>query len=331
MKKVLFRADAKPEIGIGDLMSLIHLAEYFEADGWQTFFMIRSYPAGLKLTEQYQVKNLNIIESDISISDEVIKINQFIVDYDIDLIFFEITENRLSDYTGITSNVYKACVSFDGYILPDMDLVVDWDVEAEKFIQPEKYPNTKFLLGPEHVILPFNFDMTRAAKRIFNTPPERLLICMGGADEFNHTCKIINSLIGQNNQMHTTVIIGSGYEHQKELEKVLNTAGFKFNVKENISNMFEEYLKCDIAIGTGGLISSELVATNTPSFLIAAYKHQEARCVYFDKKGWVTYLGDHVDLKRFFKNLTNGSYLNYEIKLSFNTQNIVDECNKFVV
>ena len=327
-KKVLFRADAKPEIGIGDLMSLIHLSKYFEADGWTTFFMIRSYPAALKLVERYEIEHLKIIESSISIPEEVATINQFLLDNDIDLVFFEITENRLSDYTGITSDVYKACVSFDGYILPDMDLVVDWDVEAEKYFQPQKYPDTKFLLGPEYVILPFDFDMKRVAKRAFNIPPKRLLICMGGADEFNLTCKIVNALIEQKNKMHITIIIGSGYEYREELEHCLKNSELSFEIKENISNMFEEYMACDVAIGTGGLTSSELVATRTTAFLIAAYQHQEARCRYFDEKGWAIYLGNRNEWKKDFSIIFNKKMENRP-SACFNTKAIVMACNGF--
>ncbi|MFQ5676793.1 MAG: hypothetical protein ACE5G1_12925, partial [bacterium] len=37
---------------------------------------------------------------------------------------------------------------------------------------------------------------------------------------------------------------------------------------------------------------SELVATHTPSLLVAAYEHQVARCRYFDEKGMAVYLGN---------------------------------------
>lgn len=328
MKKVLFRADAKPEIGIGDLMSLIHLAKYFEGDGWSTYFMIRSYPAALKLVDKYGVKNLKIIESDICIPDEVFAINQYVREKDIDLVFFEITENRLSDYTGITSNVYKACVSFDGHILPDMDLVVDWDVEAEKIIQPARYPFTKFLLGPEFVILPFNFDKNRINRRIYNKLPQRLLICMGGADEHNITCKIVKTLIEKKNSLHTTIVIGSGYEHREKLESCIRKGFFNCEIKENISNMFEEYMACDVAIGAGGLTASELVATNTPAFLIGVYIHQEARCRYFNEKGWAIYLGDRYEWYSNFPKILDCKVTN-KASTYFNTLSIVKACNGF--
>ena len=55
--------------------------------------------------------------------------------------------------------------------------------------------------------------------------------------------------------------------------------------------MLDEYLSCNIGIGAGGLTSSEMVATRLSTILIATYKHQIARCKYFDKQGWAKYLG----------------------------------------
>lgn len=327
--KILFRADAKPRIGIGDLMSLIHLSKYFQATGWATAFMIRSYPAALKLARKYELKNVSIIDPNISIPDEVLRINEFVAENEVDLVFFEITENKLSDYTSITPDVYKACVSFDGHIPSDMDLVVDWDVAAHQYFTPSQYPGSKFLLGAEYVILPFNFDKKRIRARRLNTPPKKLLICMGGADEFNLTCDIADALTAKRINMDTTIIVGSGYEHRNELEACLRQAAFPYEIKENICDMFEEYMACDIAIGAGGLTASELVATGTPAFLVAAYQHQKARCEYFDKKGWATYLGTRDEFKNNFSGITNPG-INKNSSAFFNTEKIVTACNEIV-
>ena len=75
MKKILFRADAKPSIGIGDLMSLIHLSKYL--DNWEKHFVIRNYRAGVDLAKKYRVENLYILDENISIEDEVDFLNKF--------------------------------------------------------------------------------------------------------------------------------------------------------------------------------------------------------------------------------------------------------------
>jgi len=154
MRKILFRADAKPSIGIGDLMSLVHLSRYFEDSGWETHFMIRGYDAGVKLASRYNLKRLEILPPGVSVMDEVDAINQYSIKNSIDMLFFEITERKLTEYQGLLSEVKKACVCFDGVILDDFHLVVDWDVEASRYFIPKDYPNTIYLLGPEYVVLP---------------------------------------------------------------------------------------------------------------------------------------------------------------------------------
>jgi spore coat polysaccharide biosynthesis predicted glycosyltransferase SpsG len=329
MKKVLFRADARPKIGIGDLMSLIHLSKYFEDNGWETHFIIRRYDAALKLVKKYNVERLAELPPNISVRSEIEAINQYSKRNCIDLLFFEITERKLTEYRGLLPGVKKACVSFDGSILSNMDLVVNWDVDAHRYFKPENHSNTRFLLGPEYVILPFDFDFKLINKRQYRPFPEKMLICMGGADELNFTQKIINALNQNQNQMRVTIIVGSGYNHREKLEKSLSSVPFEYEVKQNISRMFEEYMECDVAIGSGGLTASELVATRTPSVLIATYEHQIARCRYFDSARCAKYIGyRHFDDRELIKSIFNPIKPNGQI--CFDTKAIVNECNEII-
>jgi spore coat polysaccharide biosynthesis predicted glycosyltransferase SpsG len=186
----------------------------------------------------------------------------------------------------------KAAVSFDGNLLEDLSLVVSWVPNTSQLFFPEKFPNTRFLLGYQFVTLPPEFfDDHRIKNRQYKYNPEKVLVAMGGADENNLTQKVVDVLIKSNIDLQVTIVVGGGYEFSEELEKVLRISGLNFCLKNNITNMLEEYLKCDVAIGAGGLTASELVASRTPSLLIAAYEHQIERCMFFQSKGWVRYLG----------------------------------------
>ena len=90
------------------------------------------------------------------------------------------------------------------------------------------------------------------------------------------------------------------------LREGLKDARCDITIMQNIDKMFEEFMGCDIAIGAGGLTAFELIATRTPSLIMAAYEHQIARCSYFDKAGWATYLGFRsLDEDALFKKLTS--------------------------
>jgi spore coat polysaccharide biosynthesis predicted glycosyltransferase SpsG len=328
-RRVLFRADAEPSIGTGDLMSLIHLSKYFRSDNWDCYFLIKDYPTAIRLAEDNGLNNVSLIDRNFSLTKEIDLINNMTVFTDISLLFFEITKIKLSSYQGLIPGVPKACVSFDGEILEEMDLVVDWDVDAYKFFQPERHPQTKFLLGPEYVILPLNYDHNRIAARNFITPPKRLLVCMGGADEQNFTQKIVDALLDSDKQLESIIILGAGYQYKAHLEKSLSGSKSKFTVKENVLNMFKEYMECDLAIGAGGLIASELVATRTPSILLATYQHQISRCQYFDDRGWARYLGykefARQDLLEAIEHIQMPAQ-----KPVFNTRAILEACNEII-
>lgn len=326
MKKILFRADAAPHIGIGDLMSLINISKYFD-ETYEKYFIIKDYKAGVDLVKKYDLENCFIIDSSVPLKDEIIYINNFIDDYNIDILFFEITERKLSEYTGINKKVKKVAVNFDGHILDDLDLVIDWDVEAYKFFDIQKYPNTKFLLGPEYVILPREFYSKKVEIRKSNSINKKVLIAMGGADEFDFTGKVVDSVVKSNLEIELNIIIGSGYEYKDALETRLNNSNMKYQIKQNITNMLDEYLTCDIGVGAGGLTSSELVATKVSPILIATYEHQIARCKYFAKMDWARYLG----FKRYNENDLIDAILNPikpKIANIFNTKALVDEIEK---
>ncbi|MCX6077363.1 MAG: glycosyltransferase [Campylobacterales bacterium] len=326
MKKILFRADAAPHIGIGDLMSLINISRYFD-EKYEKYFIIKNYKAGVDLINKYDVKNCFIIDSECSLEEEIAYINDVISKKSISILFLEITERKLSNYIGISKKVRKVCINFDGYILDDLDLVIDWDAEADKFFDVSKYPNTKFLLGPQYVILPKEFYSEKVVHKKNSSTYKKVLIAMGGADEFDFTGKVVDSIIKSNLEVTLNIIVGSGYEYKKTLEEKLNNSDMKYNIKQNITNMLDEYLNCDIGIGAGGLTSSELVAAKVSTILIATYEHQIARCKYFNERGWVRYLGyrefNDTDLIDAILNSIQPCENNI-----FNTQVIVDEIKK---
>ncbi|MBF0515505.1 MAG: hypothetical protein HQK97_00100 [Nitrospirae bacterium] len=290
MRKILFRGDARPSIGTGDLMSLVTLSYYFEQDGWQTYFLIRGYEAGIKIIEGRGIKNVTVIAPDCSIQEEQKAMEAIIAQNNIDCLFLEITERTLTDYD-LPSGVKKVCVNFDGIIPDGIDIVINWDVEGTTYFDIKRHPKTRFLIGPQYIILPFNFDKSRIAARTYAPRPQHVLIAMGGADELNFTQKVLDTILGIESDLKITLIIGAGFLYKKELEMSLSKSNNRHVIKQDIKDMFLEYLSCDVAVGAGGLTSYELIATATPVILIATYEHQIGRCEYFDAQGWARYLG----------------------------------------
>lgn len=327
MKKILFRADAKPSIGIGDLMSLIHLSKYFEKDGWKTYFMIRGYKPALDLIAKYGIGDFETINVDATIADEVVEINKVCSNFDIDVIFFEISERYLSEYTGLIVKPLKVAATINDKLLDDIALILDWDPKAKALFGDSVYPYAKKLLGMEFVILPYQFLYDdRIYKREYRKIPSKVLVAMGGADEYDFTSKVVSVLLDMKDEIELRVVVGSGYTNMKHLQSILENTDLKYEILHNVADMLESYLWCDVGIGAGGLTCSEFVATKTPSVVLATYEHQIQRCLAFEEKGLISYLGYRVFDADRLKSLVKNPVLPADA-FAFKTDAIVDALN----
>jgi spore coat polysaccharide biosynthesis predicted glycosyltransferase SpsG len=292
--KYLFRADAAPHIGIGDLVSLIKLSEYLEGE---KYFIVKDYEASIKLVESFNL-NYFIIDKNISTKDEVDFINKIVRVKEIDKLIIEITEKKLIEYVGLEAPK-KIAVNFDGQICDGLDLVINWNSNSMK------YP-VRSLVGYEYAVIDKRFFEIKKAQ------PTQVLAAMGGADEIDMTYKIVETLL-KNGITDLNVIVGAGYEG-----KVYELLEPKVNVKD----MANEYSQAKVAITAGGLSAIEAVATKTPVILIANYEHQIKRCKFLAEIGVAKFLGyREFDEKKFIESLHNFKIEDYKIK----TKKVVDE------
>jgi spore coat polysaccharide biosynthesis predicted glycosyltransferase SpsG len=291
MPGILFRADAHPGIGTGDLASLIHLSRYFLRKGWCIFFVVRRTISACGLLKAKGLeKDIFFIDEKESLAGEIEQINRTVTSHDISAMFFEITDRKLTEYQGLPRNIFKACVSFDSNVPRDFNFVLDWGVTADSNYDQSSFPQAVFMLGPEYVILPEEFDSPAIENRTYRPEVRNVLIAMGGGDEYNVTNNVVTSL-RECSSLNLFIVLGAGYAYYDDFVTTLENIEPQYTVFRNINTMFDLYMECDVGIGAGGLISSEFVATRTPTILISTYEHQISRCRYFAKRGSTLYIG----------------------------------------
>jgi len=325
MKRILFRADALKKIGTGDLMSLIQLSKYFAKDGWEVSFLTKKTQASINMLEANSIKDVFFIEPNKSLSSEIEMINSIGDKNKVPAFFMEITERRMTDYENLISIPFKACVCFDGFVPKDFVFVLDWGINSQSLYDQELNPSVKYLLGPRYVILPISFNHEIISQRKYSNATQNVLVAMGGGDEYNLTLKIVTDLL-ELNSLTLHIILGAGYEYEDSLSKLLSNSCLKYKTYKNIKNMFAKYMECDVGIGAGGLISSELVATKTPTILISTYEHQIERCQFFDNKGLVIYLGHKEYDKRLLQNFVKTPIIP-KSSIDFNSNEIINQFN----
>jgi len=286
---IVFRADAAPHIGIGDLVSLIKLSNYLKGE---KLFVIKDYEASLKLVKTYNLSYL-VIDKNISTKDEI----EFLNSLNYKTIILEITEKSLLEYKALKNR--KIAINFDGIVPNNFDFVINWNSNSLKYPQ-------KALVGFEYAIIDKKFFQIKKEN------PNKILIAMGGADEFDITTKVVKFLL-KNGITNLNVIVGAGYR------------GEVFNYitpKVNVLDMANEFKNAKIAITAGGLSSTEAITTKTPTILIATYEHQIDRCKFYEQKGVAKYIGfrdfNEKELLKYIKGFEIGKF---EIK----TKKVIDE------
>ena len=125
---------------------------------------------------------------------------------------------------------------------------------------------TKLYLGLNYSLLREDFLNVKPRKR---DSLKRVLLCMGGADKFDITSKLIQHLQKYKYIEDVDVIIGSSYQHEERLKKTIKKYNQKINLFSNLSSkeMVRQMQKCDCAILPASTICFEALATGIPFFV----------------------------------------------------------------
>jgi hypothetical protein len=294
MSRILFRADALPSIGTGDLVSLVALAELFRERDHAALFMVRDSRASRAILEKRGVRDVIWLDPDLSVADEVATLNTAVPDNHVDAVFLEITATPWPAYAGVRSDVVRCGATFTPGLPPGFDLGLCWDPDASANFPGPAYADMTLCLGPEFVILPREI-LDLELRQSWPETTRRVLVAMGGGDEADLTGEVLAQLEATGLDLDVTLVAGGGYQHLERLQRAVAHSVLSVRVKQNLPSLLPEYLACDVAIGAGGLTASELVATRTPALLVAAYEHQLQRCQFFDDQGWARLLGTAFD------------------------------------
>ena len=134
--------------------------------------------------------------------------------------------------------------------------------EVAKKYRKEK--NTTILAGPDYVLLraPFRMAAKKKARTIDHI--ETVFVCMGGADPFNVTNKILQILFQVDFVKRIIVVIGNAYRFQQELHTVCASAPDEkeLMIENGVSavRMVELIGLSQLAICTGSSVSFEVAS-----------------------------------------------------------------------
>jgi len=292
--KILFRADAFIDIGIGDLMSCLNLGQTATKRGHEVHFLVRDYNHSISLLNSANV-DYSTINHNASIEEEIEYIYTTCEDYKPDVFFMEITKRSYDDYLPLNKNKIAdilAVIDFQGSASSIFDLLINWEVDSNLLYDRDKFKNTYFLLGPDKVILPSDILTNISEPRFIPQIASKILIVMGGSDPFNISIKIIKVLNSIERQLNIRVLFKISQDNQLLLNKVIQESNHNIKIIINKHQLGKYFIWCDIAFSAGGLLASELISLGTPLLLISNYPHQVPRCEYLADMKAAIYCGD---------------------------------------
>jgi spore coat polysaccharide biosynthesis protein SpsF len=319
---VLLRADGSKEKGMGDVVSLMNIAEPLK-DKYELIFASKDYAEGVDFIKSkgYEVFSLGV---NIAREEEIKQVKALCDKRKINYCMVELFPNDASYVKELSQFLKTLVIDFFGNIEIYSDILVCWDFNAKDLKYDFKNKDTLKLLGPDYA--PINDNIIKYAREKNNAKIKKITISFGGSDpnDLSFTLlDVISSLSDLTRQYDFTFILGPGF---KRIDEFANKAEDK-NIKFIQSPKSIHYLfaKSDLVICSGGLTSFELCALRVPFIGISRLAWETRRLKKLESLQACSFIEADEGLKNnLLKALADLSGLEVRNKMSAKAKNIVD-------
>jgi spore coat polysaccharide biosynthesis protein SpsF len=179
----------------------------------------------------------------------------------------------LDVHDDLPRNFLKTCIS-SNIILATLDDPTDKRLDTDLAFYPP-VPQVqqmdwtgfkgKLFVGWEWVPLRKEFSSQQPKKE--NEQPV-VLVTMGGSDPEAMTLKTLQALDLFEEPFATQVVIGPGFTHKTQLDKLLLTTHRSFEIKEDVKDMAGLMARADLAVSSFGVTAYELAALGVPAIYL---------------------------------------------------------------
>lgn len=134
------------------------------------------------------------------------------------------------------------------------------------------------LIGPGYALLRSEFAQLREKSLERRRTPDlkRILISLGGVDQFNVTGRVLSALASSSllSHVYLDIIMGATAPHLEMVRQQVKGLPFKADVSVNVSDIAERMTLADLAVGAAGGTAWERCCLGVPSVLIALADNQ---------------------------------------------------------
>ena len=330
MNNLLIRVDSTYEIGMGHFMRTLALAQRWQKENDNIYFLINDNSI---LKKKILDENMNYIIN--PFKSGTIDDAKFLLDVGFEKnISWIIIDGYVfgEDYYDFLreNNLNFLIFDDDGKLSKyNSNIVLNQNLHGKKeWYIPKKEQYTELLVGTKFTLLRNEFLQYLNHDKYIKSKAENILITLGGSDVKNYSLEILDVLDKLDfNDFNVIVVIGANNKYELDLLEFIKHLPFDVKILKNISNMPDIMKWADIAFSSGGTTVWELAFMGVPTIVGATSYIEEVLLNGLNENNLFKTIGnlevlDKNELKDIFDYLINDEHARQ--KMSINGQKFID-------
>ncbi|MEP2654094.1 MAG: UDP-2,4-diacetamido-2,4,6-trideoxy-beta-L-altropyranose hydrolase [Paraglaciecola sp.] len=287
-RRVLFRVDASPIIGLGHLMRSLALAQGLSREGIEVMFAVSDFTEQYCFSRQDWVGDIHILPVS-SKQAETAALSTLCKDTDANWLILDGYQFDFEYRNTLGAVSCKLGIFDDGEVFktqriePDLDMLINWAPAADCLHYEQYAPNAQLCVGEYYRVLREEFCKSEPISYELRRP---LLLMFGGSDPFNFTLPLLQQLTALGVDIPITIVTGAGYQALPELDLFLDTSSLFVTHHHNSQDIARLMSAARLAISAAGASQFELLSCLTPSILVTVANNQIFATQQAKKQGW---------------------------------------------
>lgn len=272
----VFRVDASISSGIGHFMRCRALALKGLARGWHIVFLTVQAPDDLQDRIRKDGCDLRVSSPGLSDADEMKWLVHLLENINPAVCFLDGYAFEI-DYQRTVKPLVKCLVCLDDR--PGRQFECDIVLNQNLGVALEDYTSLvsagmTLLLGPRFALLAPGF-LEHACSYHVRTRRTRVLVTMGGSDEFDYTSRVLTELAVLP-PLVMDIVLGPLYPHSNPMERIEGLYRHKVQIHRGLESLLNLARDADIAVTAGGSTVWELACLGMPMIVLGTAENQAA-------------------------------------------------------
>jgi len=290
VRKILFRVDAGPTIGLGHLQRCLSLATAVRHLNTSCTFLTNEEPTVRHRVRRFGFDGRTLDATESWGVDDLTQTMAVAAAHKCDAIVVD------SDYEGAE---YLSHLRNAGYYVVAIEdttphpfpchLVVNGDAHARQLPYQALSEDTHFLLGPEYCILRREFWEIPA--RVGSDNVDHILVTLGGADPYNIMPRVIDLLDTFLEAFSVSVIVGPFFDNFSQVQAAAQRAQRAITLVRAPDSVRDLMMEADLAVSAGGQTLYELARVGCPTVAVRMASNQDAQLAAFEEAGLLRIAG----------------------------------------